>query len=876
MTDGDSSAARLQPIHRLQAPCLRDLVLRAAETPGAPAELSPGRAAVSFDVFVTRIASIAKMLRSCGVRRGDVVAVAMPDGPELLTALLGAVEAGAAAPFDCQLTLAEFRSRLTLLRPSVLLTAGNGHGGEVARSLGIPVVGLDSQGDNSVSFSPHASRLPEQCALLLQTSATTGEPKLVPLSHANLYAICSGVQHGLALQSDDRYLSLMPLHHILGYSCAVGQLMAGGSVACTGFEARNFLPWLEELRPTWYAAGPALHRAILEMAKADPEHFRRSSLRFVRCGSGAGSPTLLSDIESVLGVKVVNGYGLTEVGPVANTPPHLPRKTGSVGRAVGPEIAIMDARGNFLPAGSEGEIVLRGDAVMEGYLNAEEANREAFLNGWFRTGDLGRMDHEGDLFITGRIKEVINRGGETISPLEIDHALSEHPGIVGAASFAVPHPTLGDDIVAAVVLRPGARAVASEIRNFLAERLSRSRVPGRIWFVESIPLNPIGKPLRETLRTQFQTSAQAQELPDPSVPEDESKALLHHRVGVVWMQVLSTDMPGWQDNFFAMGGDSLSAARMFALLASELQIDEAPTDLAAFLDAPTFFHLVQVVAKRAHRDEIRFEDVSAVCLQALGDGPAVFFFPGEEMEPWTLRHLARCLGDQQPFFALRHRLIDPADFAGIAIRFASLVSQIRPAGPIVLAGHCYGGILAYDVAQRMLAMSRPGISLVLVDVDTPRYQRVRVNLPIALRAVARGQGRRLAAELARHFRFIRDKSRSVNRESAVAQSGVAETVPVPEVPVPASLSPGGIVLRTYAPRPYPGPLASALAAGSEVNQSILQNSKRGWRELARGPFQERSFLGSHHSIFNAENAPALASFILSAVQALTQPGTAVP
>ena len=233
---------------------------------------------------------------------------------------------------------------------------------------------------------------------------------------------------------------------------------------------------------------------------------------------------------------------------------------------------------------------------MEGYLDAEEANREVFLNGWFRTGDLGRMDHEGDLFITGRIKEVINRGGETISPVEIDHALAEHPGIARAASFAVAHPTLGDDIVAAVVLRPGARAVASEIRNFLAERLSRSKVPGRIWFVESIPLSASGKPLRDTLRTQFQTSAQAR-----NRHRRPRRRILSLAAASDWRGLDASPEFGHARR----GRQLLRHGRRFAVgrahvysAGAELQIDEASTDVARFLDSPTFFHLVQVVAKR--------------------------------------------------------------------------------------------------------------------------------------------------------------------------------------------------------------------------------------------------------------------------------------
>ncbi len=325
----------------------------------------------------------------------------------------------------------------------------------------------------------------------------------------------------------------------------------------------------------------------------------------MRSGSGAGSTALLDNLERVLQVTVINGYGLTEAGPVTNTPPQLPRKPGSVGRTIGPEIGIMDAGGALLPPGVEGEVVLRGNEIMDGYLGAAEVNREVFRGGWFHTGDLGHLDPEGDLFITGRIKEIINRGGETISPLEIDLALSEHPAITRAASFAVEHPTLGEDIVAAVVLRPGIKATASEIRNSLAERLSRSKVPGRIWFVESIPVSASGKPLRDALSRQFQSNGRAAKSEESSLlasaPHDESAAALRRRIGEIWSRVLESDMPGEEDNFFAMGGDSLSASRLFALLGTEFQIGDPPFEPAIFFDSPTLFQLAAHVARETTR-----------------------------------------------------------------------------------------------------------------------------------------------------------------------------------------------------------------------------------------------------------------------------------
>ena len=244
------------------------------------------------------------------------------------------------------------------------------------------------------------------------------------------------------------------------------------------------------------------------------------------------------------------------------------------------------------------------------------------------------------------------------------------------------------------------------------------------------------------------------------------------------------------------------------------------------------------------------------------------------MEPWYLRHLVHAIGDQQPFFALRHELTDSANFPDVASRFVSLISRIHPTGPLVLAGHCYGGILAYEVAHKMLAISRTEVAVVLINVNAPGYPKPRAGrywryLPTALRAVLRGEGGKLVAEVAGHFRFLAAlrERKSSYREARGAWDSK------PGGPV-VSLTPGGIVLRTYVPRPFPGRMANALAADRpKGSERVLQDPRKGWRELARGSFQERSLSGSHFSIFDAENAPALANFIRSALQAS---GTAVP
>ena len=458
---------------------LDDLDRWVRDTPHAAAIVAPGRQQLSFSGLHAKAAAVARRLQDTGVRQGDIVAVAMPQGADTLPVLLGALETAAVAPLDWQLTEAEFHSQLSSIRPSVLLTdsAVHSHAAAGAQTAGVPVFEISSAPETVLNIRRRPRSVAPDCALLLQTSATTGPRKLVPLTHGNLHAICAGAQRGLLLSGNDRYLSVMPLHHILGFSCALAQLMAGGSVACTGFDANQFGAWLDEMTPTWYAGGPVLHQTVLEIAKLDLGPFQRATIRFVRCGSGACSPALLGELERILRVQVINGYGLTETGPVTNTPPGSSAKPGSVGRTIGPEIGIMDAAGNFLPANADGEVVLRGDAVMAGYLDDPEANRAAFHGGWFRTGDLGRLDEEGDLFITGRLKEIINRGGETIAPLEIDHALAEHPAVAQAATFSVPHPTLGEDVAAAIVLRPGADISAADVRAFLRSVFPEPKFP---------------------------------------------------------------------------------------------------------------------------------------------------------------------------------------------------------------------------------------------------------------------------------------------------------------------------------------------------------------------------------------------------------------
>jgi acyl-CoA synthetase (AMP-forming)/AMP-acid ligase II/thioesterase domain-containing protein len=859
----------------------------AQETPDALALLAPGRKPLAFSHLRAGIVSLARALQEAGITNGDIVAVAIPEGPELLTVLLGVSEVAAPAPLDCNLTEAEFHLRLSAMPVGCLLTCARANSRAVAaaRRLGIPILEARFTTRGEVSLAPlqtpathrNEKGAPADTALVLQTSATTGAPKVVPLTHANVYAICMDVTRGLQIGPADRYLSIMPLHHVIGYTFALAQLLRGGSVVCVpGFHPSQFAAWIEELRPTWYMAGPTVNRAILEVAKTHTREFRRSSLRFIRCGSAASTPALLDELERVLGVTVINGYGLTETGSVTHTQPGSPRKPGSVGQSSGATIGIMDESGNLLPPDAEGEVVMRGAPVMAGYLDNPIANREAFRNGWFRTGDLGRLDQDGDLFITGRIKEIINRGGETISPLEIDAALAEHPAIAQAASFGIPHPTLGEDVAAAVVLRTGMSASAPEIRSFLSGNLSRSKVPNRILFLDSIPLSAAGKPLRSKLSESFSETQRAPAAHNPSdpAPSSESHRWLQERIAAVWTRILHVIYPGHHESFFDLGGDSLTATRMLTAVEEELKVGERLWEQTDFFDSPTIVNLARIVMDCGYGEcsagsgGVSSKDFSTFVLQSRGEGPPVFFFPGAGLEPWYLRHLVAHLGDEQPFIVLCHTLTDADRFEEIVSQSVDLIRTMRPGGRRILAGHCYGGIVAFEAAQRLSAERDSETLVALLDVPTPGYPKIRLGrylrqIPDAISALGRGQVLKLAKEIGTHAGFLRRMLNSrLNSKRKPAQplaSAGQEAANSWGDSITASVA--RTVLQTYVPRPFSGKVANFLARDNQVSARALEDPRLGWRDFVRGPLHEYRVAGQHDSMFAEQYALELSEHL---------------
>ncbi len=475
----------------------------------APAIGAPGRQAMSYRDLAGQISETRDFLGHAGLADGDRVALVLPNGPEMASAFLGVASGLTAAPLNPAYRGDEFRFYLEDLDARLLIVE-EGSGSDaiaVARDLGMGLAEM-CVGENARAGA-FTLRLREEpgrrtvthdagTALVLHTSGTTSRPKIVPLSRDNLAASAANIVQSLALSPDDRALNIMPLFHIHGLVGAVLSTMrAGASVHCApGFNPLKFFSWCEDVRPTWYTAVPTMHQAILARTPRNATTLASMDLRLIRSSSASLPSRVMEELESTFGCPVIESYGMTEASHqmTSNPLPPAPRHAGSVGIAAGPEVAIMDEEGgHLLSAGETGEVVIRGANVTGGYENNDAANGAAFVDGWFRTGDQGLLDDRGYLWLTGRLKEIINRGGEKISPLEVDEVLMAHPAVDQAVTFAVPHATLGEEVAVAIVPKDGEAPSETALRSFAGSRLAAFKVPRRVVVLEEIPKGATGK-----------------------------------------------------------------------------------------------------------------------------------------------------------------------------------------------------------------------------------------------------------------------------------------------------------------------------------------------------------------------------------------------
>jgi acyl-CoA synthetase (AMP-forming)/AMP-acid ligase II len=474
----------------------------------APAIGAPDRKTMTHGELRALCDATVKSLNAMGIGRGDRVAMVLPNGPEMAAAFIAVACGATTAPLNPAYRAEEFDFYLSDLHAKalVILDKMESPALAMAQARGIAVVRLVPSGTAGdftlkadISGTPEKSGFAEEgdIALVLHTSGTTSRPKIVPLSQTNVTASAYHIGNSLGLREADVCLNIMPLFHIHGLIAAtLSSIAAGASVVCTpGFNALKFFTWFEEANPTWYTAVPTMHQAILMRAERNSDIIKKGRLRLVRSSSASLPPQVMESLEATFGVPVIEAYGMTEAAhQMASNPlPPHPRFPGCVGIAAGPDVAIMDESGKLLIPGEVGEIVIRGRNVTAGYEANPDANAKAFTNGWFRTGDQGVMDEAGYLRLTGRLKEQISRGGEKISPLEIDTVIMDHPSVAQVVTFGVPHDKLGEDVAAAVVLREGAVCDERELRAFVGSRVADFKVPRKIIFLDEIPKGATGK-----------------------------------------------------------------------------------------------------------------------------------------------------------------------------------------------------------------------------------------------------------------------------------------------------------------------------------------------------------------------------------------------
>ena len=705
--------------------------------------LALDREPLRFIDVPTRLRAIRDFLADHGIGRGHRVASVLPHSPETAVCFLGVACCAIHVPLNPEYTESEFTRYLAKLGPAALIVCKDdpGTARRSASGLGIPVIDLVidiEQPAGSFSMRSRGERSPiarewntlDDVALVLLTSGTTAEQKFVPVTQRHLLAYARAMGDQYHLGADDRGLHVMPMFHGHGLkSSLLVPLVCGSGVICSGnFDIPSFFRQMIELRATWYSAASSIHHVILQRIDEYREVARSARLRFVRSGSAHLDPKVMAGLEEAFGAPVLERYGMSETCTLTSNPlPPGKRKPGSVGTPVFNEVAVIDEAGNVVAAGGVGEVIARGPGVFDGYLDDPAATAAAFVSGWFRTGDLGRFDDDGYLTLVGRVKHVINRGGEKIGTLEVETALLRHPAVVEACVFPISHPTLGEEVSAAVVLAPGMRMTERELRSHASGMLTGFKVPRRITLLSVLPKNATGKLDRDEI------ARICAQLHRASVTESATIAqkpwtVLEQQIAGLWQETL--DLGGGEidreDDFFLRGGDSLQAYELFARLRERYGISVGLGHL--FDDAATVAGMARLVERNSVGSSTRTRAMGRlVSIKEAGRRPPLFAVPGSGGNPVGFIHLGRLLNAQQPLIGIESRGMDGSSLPlsrveDIAADNLADIRALQPAGPYFLTGACYGARVAYEMARQLEAANERVGLLLMLDPSSPFHR----------------------------------------------------------------------------------------------------------------------------------------------------------
>jgi acyl-CoA synthetase (AMP-forming)/AMP-acid ligase II/thioesterase domain-containing protein len=884
---------------------------QARKNPNDFALLALERAPLTYSRLLTHFSHVVADLNHAGISRGGRVAVVLPNGPEMAACVTAVAMGASCAPLNPNYRRSEFEFYLSDLAPQALIVQEGTDLAAiaVAESLGIRVIRLlPSTADAAGIFTLDLPSAPMGAApvfaqssdeaLVLHTSGTTARPKMVPLTQANLAASIENIIATLALTPRDRCLNVMPLFHVNGMiGVVLASLAAGASVVCTpGFYAPHFFEWCREFAPTWYSAVPAMHQSILVRAQEHPERAANSTLRFIRSGAAPLAPALMAEMERVFGVPFIEGYGLTETAQQVSVNPLPPgeRKPASVGVPRRTEIGIMSEEGDLLPSDQTGEIVVRGPAVMAGYANNPTANGEAFTNGWFRTGDQGRFDADGYLYITGRIKEIINRGGQKISPREIDEVIGAHPKVAQVVTFPIPDPRLGEDIAAAVILKAGDSITKHGLRSFVAERVADYKVPRQIYFVDRIPTGPSGKVRRVDLAALLgivgTDSLQSLTRAAYVAPSSQTEKTLTE----IWTSVLGVEHIGINDDFVSLGGDSLLLAQLV------LRLHEAgwpQISILTFFDRPTISGLAELIDSEGNSELGRNGVATPERNGAASSEPSAEVSDDrsdpsngnrEPITHWPIQPLGKrpplyVMGSFKEFILLAWRLGLDQPVLGVAVpnelklripyRLEELAAaqvesilKYQTSGPYFLAGFSAEGVLAFEVARQLTAKGCEVGLVVLVDSPCPAEPdpfliRMMRNARIHVTQIAQGGVRQLrdaASGIARR-QILRFK---INSWRFGRPLGIPVSRPAPREPMDVILA-NVIATRRYVPQPYYGRVM--LFKRTLDLAGRYRQPDNGWGRVVRSGLEVCRIEGDHLALLTEPGVDVMADKLAEAM-----------
>jgi acyl-CoA synthetase (AMP-forming)/AMP-acid ligase II/acyl carrier protein len=694
----------------------------AARDPDAAAILCPGLDSLSFGDLARRIQQIGAQLRAAGIGPASRVGIALERGPEAALLSVAVCCTAVVLPLNPNLPVTDLQEELERIRLDALIVPAGAVLPDWAGAAG-DGVGLFQATKAVSSFEeialeqvrpigrsqPDSPVTAQSWAVIFRTSGTTGASKRVPVTHGNLIEMARKMERWLKLTPADRSACILPIYYNAGFKATLlVPLLIGCSVALpASTNPQDFDRWLAELRPTWLTAAPAFLQAVVEKQRLRPTGTTGGtsdhSLRFVLSTASYLPEATRDALERLLAVPVVEFYGLCEAGMM--TAPSLPPDTsrpGSVGRIAEGELAIRDEEGTFLPRGQTGQVVLRGPSVMPGYLlDGIDGIPSGLKDGRLPTGDLGTIDDDGFLRIVGRTKEIINRGGEKIAPYDVEKALLCHPAVREAAAFALPHPRLGENVGAAIVLHPDAKATSTQLIDFIYDRLAPFQMPRNIHIVESMPVGPTGKISRPQLSAAFADYRRSTQQPEAS---------LDILIAEIWQRHLKRTDIGMDDDFFEIGGDSLQATEMLLELEEMTRHHIATSDVRAQL---TIRQLCETLADAA---AAKHEVVTRV---KSGEGTPLFLCHGD-LSGWGFYgvRLAELLKGDGPVYLL-HSILDDAKgietIEEMARRYLPEIEAAAPSGPIRVAGYCHGGLTALEVVRHLESAGRTVDKVVLID-----------------------------------------------------------------------------------------------------------------------------------------------------------------